>query len=54
MIKKFECVLCNSTFALKKSLKQHDVSIHKGIKFQCQYCGKQAQEALEMRLMSRQ
>ena len=38
---KHQCLLCNAIFSGKGSLKNHEDSIHKHIKFDCQDCGKQ-------------
>ena len=37
----YKCQVCNSRFSGKRTLKQHEDSIHKSMKFECQNCGKQ-------------
>ena len=38
---KNQCLFCNAIFSAKGSLKNHEDSIHRNIKFDCQDCGKQ-------------
>ena len=38
---KNQCLFCNAIFSTKETLKRHEDSIHKNIKFDCQDCGKQ-------------
>ena len=37
----YRCLFCNAIFSGKGSLKTHEDSIHKNIKFDCKDCGKQ-------------
>ena len=41
---KNQCLFCDAIFSHKGSLKTHEDSIHKNIKFDCQDCGKQYKE----------
>jgi len=38
---KHQCLFCNAIFSVKGSLKRHEDSIHKNIRFDCRDCGKQ-------------
>ena len=38
--KPFFCIICNTSFSLKSSLKRHVASVHEGLKFSCSLCGK--------------
>ena len=37
----FICSVCDTSFSAKSSLKLHEASIHKGVRFSCQVCGEQ-------------
>ena len=37
----FKCSICNSSFTSKHSLKAHEDSSHKNIRFDCLDCGKE-------------
>ena len=39
-IKEHKCLICNSIFLHKRSLKSHEDCIHKAIQVSCQECGK--------------
>ena len=39
--KEHKCLICNSSFSEKGTLKKHENSVHKNIKFDCQDCDKQ-------------
>ena len=38
---RYDCSICSCSYAHQKHLKEHEDSIHKGIKYSCQDCGKQ-------------
>ena len=36
----FNCSICDSRYSSKRSLKQHEKTIHENVKFSCKDCGK--------------